>query len=213
MPFQNYNYQKGRFIMKKMIALALSAVMALSLVACGGKGNTVDDNANIVGDDPATWEPTITIDSEQKSDIEIPDPFSVCSSLEEAAQNAGFSFNVPEAVDGYTQRIIRTMAGEEGSAMIEVIYQNEIDGKENTDSADEIRMRKANGDEDISGDYTEYSETSSLTVGNIQVTVKGGHGNINLATWTDNGYTYSIGVYSETGITAEEMSDFIAAVK
>lgn len=61
--------------MKKMIALALSAVMALSLVACGGKGIAVDDNANIVGDDPATWEPTITIDSEQKSDIEIPRPF------------------------------------------------------------------------------------------------------------------------------------------
>lgn len=142
-----------------------------------------------------------------------PDPFSECNSLAEAAQNAGFSFNVPEAVDGYAQRIIRTTAGEEGSAMIEVIYQNEIDGKENTDSADEIRMRKAKGDEDISGDYTEYSETSSLTVGNIQVTVKGGHGNINLATWTDNEYTYSIGVYSETGITAEEMSDFIAAVK
>lgn len=135
--------------------------MALSLVACGEKGNTVDDNANIVGDDPATGEPTITIDSEQKSDIEIPDPFSEYSSLEEAAQNAGFSFNVPETVDGYAQRIIRTTAGEEGSAMIEVIYQNEIDGKENTDSADEIRMRKANGDEDISGDYTEYSETSS----------------------------------------------------
>lgn len=199
--------------MKKMTALALSAVMALSLVACGEKGNTVDDNATIVGDDPATWEPTITIDSEQKSDIEIPDPFSECSSLEEAAQNAGFSFNVPETVDGYAQRIIRTTAGEEGSAMIEVIYQNEIDGNESTDSADEIRMRKAKGDEDISGDYTEYSETSSLTVGNIQVTVKGGHGNINLATWTDNGYTYSIGVYSETGITVEEMSDFIAAVK
>ena len=199
--------------MKKMIALALSAVMALSLVACGEKGNTVDDNANIVGGDPATWEPTITIDSEQKSDIEIPDLFSESSSLEEAAQNAGFSFNVPEAVDSYTQRIIRTTAGGEGSTMIEVIYQNEIDGKENTDSADEIRMRKANGDEDISGDYTEYPETSSLTVGNIQVTAKGGNGNINLATWTDNGYTYSIGVYSETGITAEEMYDFIAAEK
>lgn len=98
--------------MKKMIALALSAVMALSLVACGEKGNAVDDNANIVGDDPATWEPTITIDSEQRFDIEIPAPFSECSSLEEAAQNAGFSFNVPEAVDGYTQRIIRTTAGE-----------------------------------------------------------------------------------------------------
>lgn len=197
--------------MKKMIALALSAVMALSLVACGDKENPVDDNTNIVGDDPATWGPTS--DSEQKSDVEIPDPFSECGSLEEAAQNAGFSFDVPEAVDGYAQRIIRTMADEDGSTMVEVIYQNEIDENENTDSADEIRMRKANGDEDISGDYTEYSETSSLTVGNIQVTVKGEHGNINLATWTDNGYTYSIGVYSETGITAEEMSDFIAAVK
>lgn len=197
--------------MKKMIILVLSAVMALSLVACGDNGNPADDSTNIVGDDSATWGPTI--DSEQKSDIEIPDPFSECSSLEEATQNAGFSFNVPEAVDGYAQRIIRTMAGEEGGAMIEVIYQNEIDENENSDKADEIRMRKANGDEDISGDYTEYSETSSLTIGNIQVTVKGEHGNINLATWTDNGYTYSIGVYSETGITAEEMSDFIAAVK
>lgn len=197
--------------MKKMIALALSAVMALSLVACGDKGNPVDDNTNIVGDDPAAWEPAF--DSEQKSDIEIPDPFSECGSLEEAAQNAGFSFDVPEAVDGYAQRIIRTMAGGEGSAMIEVIYQNEIDGKESTDRADEVRMRKAKGDEDISGDYMAYSETGSLTIGNIQVTVKGEHGNINLATWTDNGYTYSIGVYSETGITAEKMSDFIAAVK
>lgn len=62
--------------MKKMIALALCTVMALSLVACGEKGNQVDDNTNIVGDDPATWEPTF--DSEQKSDIEIPDPFSEC---------------------------------------------------------------------------------------------------------------------------------------
>lgn len=38
-------------------------------------------------------------------------------------------------------------------------------------------------------------------------------GKLNLATWTDNGYTYSIGVYSESGITTEEMSGFIAAVK
>lgn len=197
--------------MKKMIVLALSAVMALSFVACGEKGNTVDGNANLVGDDPATW--GSTIDSEQKSDVEIPNPFSECSSLEEAAQNAGFSFNVPEAIDGYTQRIIRTMADEEGSTMIEVIYQNEIDENESTDKLGEICMRKAKGDADISGDYTEYSETGSITVGNIQVTVKGEHGNINLAAWTDNGYTYSIGGYSETGITAEEMSDFIAVVK
>lgn len=197
--------------MKKMIVLALSAVMALSLVACGDKGTPADDKAIIVGDDPATWGPTI--DSEQKSDVEIPNPFTQCSSLEEAAQNAGFSFNVPETVDGYSQRIIRTMADEKGRAMIEVIYQNETDENESTDNTDEIRMRKANGDEDISGDYMEYSETSSLTIGNIQVTVKGEHGKINLAIWTDNGYTYSIGVYSGTGITAEEMTDFIAAVK
>lgn len=195
--------------MKKMIALALCAVIALSLVACGENGNPVDDNTNIVGDDPATWEPTIIIDSEQKSDVEIPDPFSECGSLEEAAQNARFSLDIPEAVDGYAQCMIRTMAGGEGSAMIEVIYQNEIDENESTDRADEIRMRKAKGDEDISGDYTEYSETSSLTIENIQVTVKGEHGNINFATWTNNGYTYSIGIYSETGITAEKMSDFL----
>lgn len=211
MPFQNYKYQKGRFIMKKMIALALSAVMALSPAICGDKGNPVDDNTNIVGNDPATWGPTIV--SEQTSDIEIPDPFSECGSLEEAAQNTGFSFNVPETVDGYAQRIIRTMAGKKDSAMIEVIYQNEIGQNESTGSANEIRMRKAKGDEDISGDYTEYSEISSLTIGNIQATLKGEHGKINLATWIGNGYTYSIGVYSESGITAEKMSDFISVVK
>lgn len=175
--------------MKKLIVLALSAVMSLSLVTCGDKANPAGNHT------------------------QMPNPFSEYSSLEEAAGNAGFPFDVPETVDGYSQRIIRAMAGGEGAAMIEVIYQNEIDENESTDRADEIRMRKAKGDEDISGDYTEYSETGSLTIGNIQATVKGEHGNIHLATWTDNGYTYSIGAYSETGITAEEMSDLIAVVK
>lgn len=177
-------------MMEKMMALALSAVMALSLAACGGAGKPAEQE--IVG---------------------MPNPFLECDSLEEAAENAGFTFDVPESVDGYAQRVIRTIVHEEGDAMIEVIYQNETAGNESMDSSDEIRMRKANGEEDISGDYTVYSETGSITIGDIQVTVKGEHGKLNLATWTDNGYTYSIGVYSESGVTTEEMSGFIAAVK
>lgn len=192
--------------MKKLIVFALSTVMTLSLAACGGGDNTAKDTPDMIGGDPATW--GTPLDSEQKSAGEIPDPFSECGSLDEAAENTGFSFNVPETVDGYSQRIIRTMTDEEGSAMIEVIYQNE-----SSDSSDEIRMRKANGDDDISGDYTEYSENNSVAVDNIQVTMKGENGKINLATWTDNGYTYSIGVYSETGISVEEMSGFITGIQ
>lgn len=188
--------------MKKLIVLA---VMTLSLAACGEKGN-----ADIIGGNPATWEPAL--DSGQTSAVEIPNPFSECTSLEEAAENAGFSFSVPETVDGYAQRMIRTMADEEGSAMIEVIYQNEItDGSDET--SDEIRMRKADGEEDISGDYTAYSESNSVTANNVQVTMRGENGKINLATWTDNGYTYSIGVYSGDGISVAEMSDLVAAIR
>ena len=53
----------------------------------------------------------------------------------------------------------------------------------------EIRIRKASGNEDISGDYTQYTDTNIATIGELKVTMKGENGQTNLATWTDNGYT------------------------
>lgn len=198
--------------MKKAIALLVGTVMAMSLVACSSKESSTGSDVNAPAGDPDTGRPSL--DSGRTSgDVRIPNPFSEYGSMEEASENAGFSFDVPDSIDGYARRIIRVMADEDGGAMIEVIYQNEIDGNENTGSRDEIRMRKASGDEDISGDYTEYSEISTITVENARVTIKGENGRANLAIWTDGGYAYSIGAYSEFGISTEEMSGFIATVR
>ena len=134
--------------MEKMFVLALSTAMALSLVTFGGKGKPVEQEV-----------------------VEIPAPFVECDSLEEAEKKAGIPFDVPESIDGYEQRMI--LAFKEGDAMIEVIYRNETDENDSVDSRDEICMRKAQGGGDISGDYTEYPETGFMTVGDIQVAVKG----------------------------------------
>ena len=77
----------------------------------------------------------------------------------------------------------------------------------------EVCIRKAPGTEDISGDYNRYAENNTVTIKGHSVTTKGDNGQICLATWVDNGYTYSISVRSEAGISSEAMTDLIAAIQ
>lgn len=165
--------------MKKAIVFLLSGAMSLSLMACSHAGTAQAAN-----------------------------PFTECASMEEAVKNAGFSFNVPASVDGYAQRIVRTMTDEDSRSMIEVIYCDD-----DADSENEVRIRKAAGNDDISGDYTTYAESNSLTVGDVQVSVKGENGNIKLATWVNGNYTYSVGFYSNAGISSEKLAEFITSVQ
>ena len=55
-----------------------------------------------------------------------------------------------------------------------------------------LRIRKAVGTDDISGDYNEYKEENVVKVGELEVTEKGNDGNISVASWTDGTYSYSI---------------------
>ncbi len=160
--------------MKKTIAFLLSAIMALSLAACGSK-------------EKAT---------------EIPDPFTEYRTVAEAAAAVGFDISVPDAIDGYTDLTIRADAE---SGMIELIYKNGDDA--------EIRIRKAAGSEDISGDYTQYAQESTADVGDLNVTMKGANDNVSVATWTSGGYTYSIGAYAQAGISVDTMTVLISAVQ
>lgn len=78
------------------------------------------------------------------------------------------------------------------------------------DSGEQMMIRKASGageNTDISGDYNVYNETSTVTVGEYTVTLKGNDQKVNLATWTSGDYAYSIDCIS--GITTEEMTAFI----
>ena len=92
--------------------------------------------------------------------------------------------------------------------MFEVIYR---DGGE--ESQNIIHIRKAPGAEDISGDYNQYAESSTETVGEAEVTMKGAGGKVHLATWAKDGYTYSIGVYTEAGISSDSMAELVAGVR
>jgi len=75
-----------------------------------------------------------------------------------------------------------------------------------------LRIRKANGTDDISGDYNEYKEVNVVKVGELEVTEKGNDGNISIASWTDGTYSYSINV-DEALLNVDDISNLISNIK
>lgn len=130
---------------------------------------------------------------------EIPNPFILCDTMDEAAQIAGFSMTLPSGVpDGIDNSVIRAVK----SNMIEVIYQGD---------QEQISVRKAVGTEDISGDFTTYSDVNVEDVNGRSVTLKGSNGKIMVATWTDGGYTYA--VRTETGLEHDVIAGMVSSVQ
>ena len=185
--------------MKKMIAFALSTVMALSLASCAGQTNPGSSSGSASGS---------SVERGDGSGVQIPNPITEYTTMEEAAAAAGFDVTVPETIDGYTERVIQVFNANTEDAMFEVIYR---DGGE--ESKNIIRIRKAPGAEDISGDYDQYAESSTEAVGEAEVTMKGADGKVHLATWTKDGYTYSISVYAEAGVSSDSMAELVAGVR
>ena len=109
----------------------------------------------------------------------IPNPFVDCATLADAAMLTGFDIIVPDSVDGFDTRTIQVM----DNKMIQVIY---------TKGDNNLLIRKQAGSDDISGDYSEYAETNTVTLGNLAVTMKGENGMVSVAIWTDGGYTYAV---------------------
>lgn len=155
----------------KMIALGLSAVMALSLAACG--------NAN-------------------DSKLQPPNPFAEYETLADMEKEVGFDFSVPSRIDGFDECEYRA---DKDDSMAEVIFKN---------GDEEIRFRKAAGDEDVSGNYTKFSEQERVDVDGATVTMKGENGAVNLATWSADGYAYSIDC--TTAVDKVTMTDYIRVV-
>lgn len=133
---------------------------------------------------------------------QIPNPFVDFKTLEEAQNLAGFDIALPDNMpEGYSKSAIRAVK----DTMIEIIYTN---------GSDEIRIRKGTGSEDISGAYNEYTVTDTVTVGGLQVTMKGEDGKVNVATWVNGEYTFAITINLEgTGFGKDVVSDMINSVK
>lgn len=75
-----------------------------------------------------------------------------------------------------------------------------------------VYFRKSQGeDEDNSGVYNTYSQTTTITVGDTEITCKGESDAYELAIWKKDGYSYSISL--QTGISLEELQAMIETVE
>lgn len=116
----------------------------------------------------------------------VANPFTECASLEEAAKLAGFDMTVPEAINHYTEKVIRCMPGDSTeSGLIEVIFSDAA-------GTEGYRIRKAAGTDDISGDYNVYDTDRTTAVGTCQARLRGNGDTVSVATWTAGGFSYAI---------------------
>ena len=181
--------------MKKLLTIMLSVLMVASLSACSKK-DTAETETPV--EETAAAETTAPTETEETT--ELANPWVDCNDEQEAAQIAGFEFELPEsetvaiayrAVEG--QVIEATYGGSDGSV-----------------------ARKALGfdGETLAGDYNEYEEGDIIYAGDdkIEVTYKGTTADVvNVAYWTVGDYTYSL--TSTSGISTDAVAEFAAAAK
>lgn len=139
----------------------------------GGFGNTlVYMTACTAAQQPAS--------SEEEQDVQIPNPFVDCETLEEAEALAGFELTVPASAWEGTE----TFRAQEGT-MVEVIC---------TDEQQQLRIRKALSGEDISGDYNQYPQEQTVMAGEREVTLRGQDDLVYVAVWSQGEASFSITV-------------------
>lgn len=190
--------------MKKLIVIFMSAVLALSMAACGAEKKEPDETSQEAAEETAETAQETAAEDETAGamlggQVQIANPFTDCETLEEAAKITGFSLKLPDDLpDGIEETAIRVMDG----TMIEVIC---------TGSGEELRVRKAAGSEDISGDYETYENVCELAAGERTLTAKGNGDTFSTATWTGEGFSYSIS--SENGMSQEDLISLASAIE
>lgn len=132
-------------------------------------------------------------------DVELANPFVSCTSLKEAEEIAGFSLELPQRIPNWVQQTaIRAI----DSALIEVTYEGRCR---------ELAIRKGAGSGDISGDYNTYDHEETSTVDGSRVTVKGTDGQMAVAVWSRDGYTYAVSAVP--GMELEDLTALAAAIR
>lgn len=189
--------------MKKEMMAILAAGLMFAVAACGEKAGDVNERTDIIEDQ-----------------VQIPNPFVDCETMEEAGKLAGFSLTAPESIDGYSDRIIQAVEGE----LVQVIFTRnqciELEDPEDPDAASQetvdfeshdLTIRKGTGMEDISGDYNEYPEVETVSVSDRTVTLKEKDGLVYTAIWSMDGYSYA--VYAADGVSADVMTALVSEVE
>ncbi len=110
-------------------------------------------------------------------------PFIPCASMEEAAGLAGFAMEVPAETALTEQYPVRDITAIKDT-MIQVICYD-ASGNEG------FRMRKAAGEEDISGVYGTYEE-KTLESGDRTLQLRLKEGLVRTICWTEDGFSYAV---------------------
>ena len=176
-------------MMKRRIALAMSAALALSITACGSsskpsasQSGSASDASTVLGED-----------------VQIPNPWKDFESLEEAVKAVGFDFVAPDALAGCDQIAYQAIPDDR---IIGVLYLN---GEER-----QVIIRKAPGGENISGVYSQFDKLEQVEVDGRSVTMSGDGETVSLATWTDGDYSFS--VYADNGLAQGDMAQLVSQI-
>ena len=183
--------------MKHKSFVLIAGILVLALAGCGGGGASATGS----GAESAAEEPEMPVAAKKTGEdpfsVEVTeDPFIECNSMEEAQKFAGFEMSLPEMMTGFDTEVYRVIP----KSMIEVIWKKGSD--------QQIRLRKAAGDEDISGDYNKYESEEDVSVDSYTVTEKKNSDGIHTAIWNSGDYSYAI--LSDTPLTADEVSGLVS---
>lgn len=133
-----------------------------------------DFNASFDIGDSQIWDkPAVALKGKAEGGLlRLPNPFVSCDSMEEAARMAGFDMVLPKIPDR-----LEVLKG----VMIQAFYG---------ENRQDMLVRKARGEGDISGDYNHYAQVETID----GITVKGENNAFFLAVWARDGYAYFISV-------------------
>lgn len=131
--------------------------------------------------------------------VQYVSPIEEFDTLSEAENAVGFEIEIPESCGGYSDRTFSVITG----TILEIRYYD--------DSGTQLIIRKTRGSEDVSGDYTEYSDVSEIQTAAGTVTIKGSEGEYNLAVWTSGEYSYS--VFAGSGLSEDELIKIVEKIQ
>ena len=177
--------------MKKLLIFTVTAAMLLSLAAC-----TQSAKPDVQPEQPKQEE-TIS------DNTQIPNPWTDYASAAEAAQAAGFDLTAPDEISGVSEKRYQVMNSEDGDVIFEIDY---VSGEERA-----AYVHKAPGADDVSGDYNNYAETETVSIGSRSVTMKGEDALVKLAVWTAGDYSYALNVTA--GLSQDAMAALVAEIQ
>jgi len=133
------------------------------------------------------------------NDVQLVNPTKDVSSINELKTDLPFELEIPTKLPKeYTLDSTSIISGT--LAQIEYISKN-----------DSITFRMTPGNEDISGDYNNYSKEDKITIDGIEVTIKGDDRLYKVITWNNDNFSYSL--TTTAGLSEDIIHEIIRNIK